>query len=134
MAKYLVNKIFPTKVKKDIYVCYIQDAVVNGYDIMDIVGKPFSQINMMELWSRCLFQRCVYVESESKLMAQTGFDYKSADIAELCDFILENQTLFRIKTYGTTLYTNKVIDFIPKYLEIMDILRSGEVYKGLKMN
>ena len=30
--------------------------------------------------------------------------------------------------------TEKVINFIPKYLAIMDILRSGEVYKGLKMN
>lgn len=133
MANYPANKIFPTKVKKYIFWSYVQNVVVNGWQYQDIAGKPFSQINMLGLWHRCLFQMCVYVESESKLMDETGFNYEAADVDELCDFILANEELFKDKVYGGV-ESEKVIDFIPKYQEIMNILRSGEVYKGLKMS
>ena len=133
MSKYPANKIFPTKIKKDIFWAYAQNVSVNGYAYLDIAGKPFSQINMLDLWHRCLFQMCVYVESASNLFKETGFNYEEADTPELCDFIISNEEEFRDIVYGGY-EIQKVIDFIPKYQEIMNILESGQVYKGLKMN
>ena len=83
----------------------------------------------------------VYVDNNSDILTENDSDfYELADIEELCNFILENEFIFRERTYSRqdggkqNKNTREVINFIPKYLEIMDILRSGEVYKGLKMN
>ena len=141
MSKYPANKIFPAKIKKAIFYCYVQNVSVNNYQIMDIAGKPFSQINMLDLWRKCLFQMILYVDNNSDILTENDSDfYELADIEELCNFILENEFIFRERTYSRqdggkqNKNTREVINFIPKYLEIMDILRSGEVYKGLKMN
>ena len=93
---------------------------------------------MLDLWQQCLFQMVVYVDDNSVNLIEK--DYAEDNIEQLCNFILENEFIFRERTYsresggGQNRNTREVINFIPKYLEIMNILRSGEVYKGLKMN
>ena len=140
MSKYPANKIFPTKIKKAIFWSYVSNTITTGYQYIDIAGKPFSQIDMYDLFSRCINAIFIYVESVlpssdiPELLNKSGFNYEEANTIEQCNYILENEEVFRDFIGYGGIQSDRVIDFIPKYLEIIDILRSGEVYKGLKMN
>tara|TARA_R110001599_G_scaffold65897_3_gene186139 strand:- start:222 stop:659 length:438 start_codon:yes stop_codon:yes gene_type:complete len=145
MSKYLVNKIFPAKVKKDIFYSYVQYASIRGYQFMDIAGKPFSQINVDDMFSyniKLIFEYALYeAQLDDTDVGNNYEELQEAPLYEQCvaisddldiwlnsDFITENDVL-----YGGT-FTENVIKFAPKYVEIIDILNSGEVYKGLKIN
>lgn len=145
MSKYLVNKIFPAKVKKDIFYSYVQYASIRGYQFMDIAGKPFSQINVEDMFGQNIQLIIEYALYEAELdYSDEGQKFKNleeAPLYEQCVAISDDLDLWLNPSgdaqfdvlYGG-LVTERVIKFVPKYIEIMDILQSGEVYKGLKMN
>ena len=145
MSKYLVNKIFPAKVKKDIFYSYFQYASIRGYQFMDIAGKPFSQINVEDMFEYNIKLIIEYALYEAQLdYSDEGQKFKNleeAPLYEQCVAISDDLDVWLNPSEDAEtdylyahLYTEKVIKFVPKYVEIMDILRSGEVYKGLKMN
>lgn len=145
MSKFLVNKIFPSKVKKDIFYSYVQYVSIRGYAFMDIAGKPFSQINVEDMFGQNIELIIEYALYEAQLdYSDEGQKFKKlleAPLYDQCVAISDNLDLWLNPSgdaetdvlYGGFV-TEKVIKFAPKYVEIIDILRSGEVYKGLKMS
>ncbi len=145
MSKYLVNKIFPAKVKKDIFYSYVQYVSVRGYEFMDIAGKPFSQINVEDMFGYNIELIIEFALYEAQLdYRDEGDKFKellNAPLYDKCVGISDDLDLWLNPSenaetdvlYGGT-FTENVIKFAPKYVEIIDILNSGEVYKGLKMS
>jgi hypothetical protein len=144
MSKYLVNKIFPAKVKKDIFYSYVQYVSVRGYEYMDIAGKPFSQINVEDMFGYNIELIIEYALNEAQLDdSDEGGKFKellTAPLYDKCVGISDDLDLWlnpsqdaRTDVLYGGLVTEKVIKFVPKYVEIIDILRSGEVYKGLQI-
>ena len=145
MSKYLVNKIFPAKVKKDIFYSYVQYVSIRGYAFMDIAGKPFSQINVEDMFGQNIQLIIEYALYEAQLDDRDeGQKFKNLEEAptyDQCVAISDDLDLW-LNPSGSAqddlLYggveTERVIKFVPKYVEIMNIFRSGEVYKGLKMS
>ena len=145
MSKFLVNKIFPSKVKKDIFYSYVSYVSIRGYAYMDIAGKPFSQINVEDMFSDNISLILEYALYEAQLdYTNEGEKYKELENASLydqCVGISDDIDLWLNPSENAETdylyahrYTENVIKFAPKYVEIIDILQSGEVYKGLKMN
>mgnify|MGYP003117884148 CR=1 FL=1 len=142
MSKYPANKIFPAKVKKDIFYSYVEYVAIRGYAYMDIAGKPFSQLNVQDMFGVNIGLIIEYALYEAGLEnMDIGDKYlQLGSTYDQCVAISDDLDLWLNKSgdaetdllYGH-LYTEKVIKFAPKYVEIIDILRSGEVYNELEL-
>lgn len=149
MSKYPANKIFPAKVKKAIFYSYVQYVAVRGYAYDDIAGKTFSQIDVDYLFSTTINLIIEYalddgitigygvqdssIEDELEEVRDANTYDQCVVISNLLDNFLSDDAEVEVGYYGGT-ETGIVLEFAPKFVEIMDILRSGEVYKGLKMS
>lgn len=68
MSKFLLNKIYPSRVKKDIFYSYVQYVGIRGYAFDDIAGKPFSQIDVDYLFSTTINLIIEYALYEAQLI------------------------------------------------------------------
>ena len=136
MSKHPANSIFPAKVKKSIFYSYIQYASIRGWAFIDVAGKPYSQISMLGMFSTNIHLLVEYIVNEYPKYEEIFIDVQNESTYKQCVSILENIDLFGEYSDDPPIYggldTEAVIAFIPKYIEIMDILEAGGEYKGLR--